>query len=359
MSAGRRRLAALRLTALGLGTADAASASDVVRHLLAVQAQDFNAALWALGQRAPGATAASVIAEHEAGGFVRSWPMRGTLHFVPPEDLRWMLSLTGDRQIRSAAARHRQLELEPADFERAADLAVAELSGGRTATRAELLAAFERGGVSPAGQRGPHLLGVLAQRGLLVQSGRERWSLLEEWAPGGRVLDRDEALRELALRYAIGHGPASDRDLAWWAGLPLTDVRAGLASAADRLERTEVDGTVYHHAPGLEPARRAVHLLPGFDEFLLGYADRSAQLDPERFQDVVPGGNGVFHPTIVVDGRVRGLWRRVKAGAKRITIGVRTFEPLPETAHRAIRKSLDRYGAFLGLEVELAEPATG
>lgn len=354
MTAAASRLAGLRLGALGISTADAPSAHAVVHGLLAMQAQDFPGALWALGLRVPGSTSASVIAEHESGAFVRSWPMRGTLHMVAAEDLWWMLSLTGERQVRSAASRFRQLELEPRDFERAGEIAVAQLEGGRALGRADLLAAFAAGGVAPDGQRGPHLLGVLAQRALIVQSGRERWVLHDEWVPQARRIERDEALRELAVRYMLGHGPATDRDLAWWAGLPLTDVRAGLAAAAPELEQLEVDGVTYHHRPGLEPAGRAVHLLPGFDEFLLGYTDRSAQLDPERFQLVVPGGNGVFHPTVVVDGRVVGTWRRVKTTPKRIVVELVTFEPLTEASRRAVRTRLDRYAAFLGIHVELA-----
>jgi hypothetical protein len=181
------------------------------------------------------------------------------------------------------------------------------------------------------------------------------WTLLEEWVAAPRTLDRDEALREFALRYMLGHGPATARDLAWWSSLTLTDARAGLAAAADQLDTLEVAGETYYMHPGLEPAPRAVHLLPGFDEFVLGYTDRSAQLAPEHFLTIVPGGNGVFFPTIVVDGQVVGTWKREKATAKRLTMRLSPFGSLSAATTRAIQARLARYAAFIGTEVVLAE----
>lgn len=354
MAAARSTLAALRLSALGIAGADAPDPVEAVRRLLALQAQDFPGALWSLGLRVPGSTAASVEAAHASGAIVRSWPMRGTLHLVAAEDLGWMLSLTGQRMVRSAEGRRRQLGLEAPDFVLAERIARAQLAGGRHLSRAALLAAFEEGGLATTGQRGIHTLGQLAQTGVLVQSGRDVWTLLEEWVTTPRRLDRDEALREFALRYMLGHGPATDRDLAWWSSLTLTDARAGLAAARDDLDVLEADGETYYLRPGLEPAARAVHLLPGFDEFVLGYTDRTAQLAKEHFLRIVPGGNGVFLPTIVVNGRVAGTWRREKATAARVTVSLVPFGTLGSSTERAVRTRLARYGEFLGVEVALA-----
>lgn len=348
------RIGALRLAALGIASPDAPTPAEAVRRSLAMQGQDLSGVLWSIGLRTPGATIAGVEAAHESGAFVRSWPMRGTLHVVPAEDLGWMLSLTGQRMVRSAEGRRRQLGLEAADFVRAERLVRHELSGGRHRTRAELLAALEAGGLSTTGQRGIHTLGQLAQTGVLVQSGRDRWALLEEWVPAPRRLPREEALRELALRYASSHGPVTDRDLAWWSSLTLTDARAGLAAAAPDLEQVEFEGRTYHHRPGLEPGGRGVHLLPGFDEFVLGYADRTAQLAPEHAGRIVPGGNGVCQPTVVIDGRVAGTWRRERAGRTAITVRLTPFETLSTTTSRAVRRRLDAYAEFLQSEVVLA-----
>ncbi|MCU1417942.1 MAG: winged helix DNA-binding protein [Schumannella sp.] len=348
------RLASLRLSALGIARAHAPNPLAAVHGLLAMQAQDYAGALWSVGLRVPGSTVTTVEEALASGQIVRSWPMRGTLHLVAADDLGWMLGLTGQRMVRAAEGRRRSLGLGAADFVRAEELLRAELSGGRTASRAELFAALDAGGISPAGQRGVHTLGQLAQTGVLVQSTKDNWRLLEEWVPQPRRLEPDEALREFALRYALGHGPVTARDFAWWSSLTLTDARAGLAAAADELATLSVDDETYYLRPGLEPAPPALHLLPGFDEFVLGYTDRTAQLPKEQFLTIVPGGNGVFLPTIVVDGQIVGTWKRAKSTSKRITFALSPFAALTAPTLRAVETRLTAYGEFLGTEVALA-----
>jgi hypothetical protein len=293
-----------------------------------------------------------VEAAQASGAIVRSWPMRGTLHFVAAEDLGWMLELTAERIIRSAAGRHRQLELADADFERAASIAHERLTGGTHLGRRELLAAFDQGGVSTAGQRGVHMLGKLAQLRILVLCGKSDWALYEEWIPNPRRLERDDALREFALRYFSAHGPATIRDFSWWSSLTLTDARRGVDLAREQLDELDIDGVTYYLRPGLEPAKAAVHLLPGFDEYLLGYSDRSAPLAGEDGAIIVPGGNGVFLPTIVVNGEVVGSWRRVTKGAK-TTLTPQPFHELAASAEAGIAKAARRYATYLGTPVEV------
>ncbi|CAN5438401.1 winged helix DNA-binding domain-containing protein [soil metagenome] len=345
----------MRVSALGIAAADAPSPVEAVRRLLAMQAQDFAGALWSIGLRVPGATVVSVEDALTRGEIVRSWPMRGTLHFVVAEDLGWMLGLTGQRMVRAADGRRRQLGLEAADFAHAEKLIRAELSGGRSATRSALMAALEAGGHATTGQRGVHTLVQLAQTGVLVQSSKDVWWLLEEWVTAPRRLEPDEALREFALRYALGHGPVSARDFAWWSSLTLSDARRGLAAASDELEQLVVDDETYYLRPGLAPAPRAVHLLPGFDEFVLGYTDRTPQLPATDFMKVVPGGNGVFLPTIVVDGQVIGTWKRDRATAKKWTYCLTPFAgSLDAATLGAVNARLERYSDFLDVEVVLA-----
>ncbi|WP_411698486.1 winged helix DNA-binding domain-containing protein [Conyzicola sp.] len=359
-AAHRRDIALLRLGTQRVSRAAVADASpaDTVRHLLAMQAQDFAGAKWSVGVRTPGSTDAAIEAALAAGEIVRSWPMRGTLHFVPPADLGWMLSLTSARTIRSAAGRHRQLELVEADFERARDIAVAELHGGRALSRADLLERFETGGISVAGQRGVHLIARLALWGVLVfgplrageagKANQQTFVLLDEWVTAPRTLERDEALGEFALRYFTGHGPATVRDFAWWSSLTLGDARAGLAIARDRLDELDLGGTQYFVPRDAAAATSEVLALPGFDEYLLGYQDRGAVLAQEHSELIVPGKNGMFMPTIVVGGEVVGTWRRTIT-AKGVTVEPQPFDPLSATSLRRFEAAVGRYAAFLGL----------
>jgi hypothetical protein len=331
-----REVALLRLAAQRLARPPEPDAAAAVRWLTALQAQDYRGALTSVALRTEGGSAAEVEAALSDGSVVRSWPLRGTLHLVAAEDLHWLLMLTAPRQVAAAARRRAQLDLDEATVARAGELAEDTLSGGRRLRRGELLEAWERGGVSTAGQRGYHLLWHLALAGRVclgpVQDGEQLVVLTEEWVMSPRRLDRDEALGELAARYFRSHGPATTTDLARWAGLTAAEVRAGLAVARTGLERLEVAG-VEHLLDPRTPERlaacrgraRGVFLLPGFDELLLGYADRSSVLDRQFADRIVPGGNGVFRPTVVSAGRVVGTWRTVGRGPQR------TIEATPFT----------------------------
>jgi hypothetical protein len=342
----RAQLTRLRLAAQWIARPRAgASAADVVRHLTAMQAQDFAGAQWSVALRTTTLTEADVEAAIADHSIVRSWPMRGTLHFVAPQDLGWILQLTGERGTRAAAGRHRQLELDENDFDRAADVAREHLSGGRLLTRPALLKAWDDAGISTAGQRGAHLLVNLSQKRVLVFGPRDgkqhTFTLLDDWVTAPRRLEGDEALGEFARRYFASHGPATVRDFAWWSSLTLTQARAAVAIA--RPDELIVDDTTYYLDASVEPARGGVHLLPGFDEYLLGYQDRTAALAAEHFERVVPGGNGMFMSTVVVDGEVTGLWRRTIT-ASGVDVTVEPFSgEAPDTA-----RAVARYAKYLG-----------
>ncbi|WP_347059764.1 winged helix DNA-binding domain-containing protein [Blastococcus sp. HT6-30] len=321
-------VALMRLVAQRLAGPPAPDAAAAVSRLTALQGQDLPGAIAAVALRTAARDRGAVLRALDEGTIVRSWPMRGTLHLLPAEDLPWMLDLLGPRAVAGLAGRRTALGLTGADAERARELTAAALSGGGRLSRGALLAAIESGGVATTGQRGYLLLWFLAQTGTLclgpTQDGEQLFVLLDEWVHRPRRLARDEALAELALRYFCGHGPATVHDLVRWAGTTVRDVRTGLAAVRDRLDSVEVDGAEYLLDPAT-PDRYAAHreqvreplLLPGFDEYVLGYADRGAILDPVFAERIVPGRNGVFRPTVVVDGRIAGTWRLPRRGSAR------------------------------------------
>ena len=354
-TADRRQLAELRLTAQGIAGEPLGSPVDVVTHMLAMQGQDFRGALWSVGLRTASATTADVeraLAERQVA---RSWPMRGTLHLVPAVDLGWMLQLTGERIFASAAGRHRQLGLDESQFSRARSTAERVLAGGLVTSRAALLEEFTAAGLDVSGQRGSHILLALSVRQVLVfgpvDGTTQTFTLLDEWVRNPRRLEGDEALAEFVLRYFLSHGPATIRDFAWWSSLTLTDARRGLAAVLHELESLDVDGTTYHHRPGLEAAPAGVHVLPGFDEYVLGYQDRSAQLAAEYAATIVPGGNGMFRSTIVVGGEIVGTWSKT-ASAKKVRVELQPFAALSQRDRGSAVSALRRYGDFVGLAVD-------
>ncbi|MGY1805526.1 winged helix DNA-binding domain-containing protein [Blastococcus sp. SYSU D00922] len=334
-----RDIGLLRLAALGLVGPRATSAAEAVRRLGALQGQDYPGALISVALRTESRLRADVEAALDAGEVVRSWPMRGTLHVVAAEDLHWFLDTVGVRALNGIGRRWAQLELDEAQAERAREVVLGALAGGGRASRTELLAAIADGGVHVTGQRGYHLLWYLSQTGTLCLgptdgAGEQLFVLLDDWIPAPRRLDRDEALAELALRFFTGHGPATVADLVRWAGSTARDVRTGLAAVRDRLEPVTVEGTEYLMDPRtpdrLAAAREeaeGVLLLPGFDEFVLGYGDRTAVVPTEFATRIVPGNNGMFRSTVVHRGRVVAVWRWAGRGAKR-TADVEPFTEL-------------------------------
>lgn len=330
--AGTVDVALLRVVAQLLAGPRAASALGVVERLSALQAQDLPGAIRSVALRMDSADlAAGEEGVREAlaeGSVVRSWPMRGTLHLVPAVDLSWMLSLTRVRMESGAARRREQLGIDEAVYGRARDLAVAAIEQRGPLARAELVAVWGAAGITSVPGRAYHLLHMLALREVLVQGpphptrpGEQLFALFAAWVPSPVRLGPEAALAVWAERYFRGHGPATVADFARWTGLPLTVARRGLAAVRGELARIEVDGVelwLDPATPDLLAAHRAeaqgVLLLPGFDELLLGYADRTPTL-PARWADaVVPGKNGLFRATVVHGGVVVGTWARVASG---------------------------------------------
>jgi len=346
----RRTLAALRLAAQRIATPEPASPADTVRWMLALQAQDLPGARWSVGLRTPGSTDASVAAAIDSGEIVRSWPMRGTLHLVAPEDVRWMMRIAARRQATTAATRRRDLGITAEQVVAASDIAVGLLVGGRAIRRDALLAEWERAGIPTSGQRGYHLIWALAHAALIVfgpgDGKHPTFVLLEEWVAPAPELDDDAALGEFASRYFRSHGPATVHDLAWWASITVSDARTG-AALAEGLEERQFDGVTHYFGAGQEPAAPGVHVLPGFDEYLLGYRDRSSVLAPEFSRLIAPGENGIFLPTVVVDGRVVATWKRTETTAE-VRATLSPFTTLTKKGYAGYERALRRYGEFIG-----------
>lgn len=366
----RTELRRLRLRSHGLTRAPrsvAGTPGTAVARMFALQGQDLPGALWSIGQRVPGTDVAQVRAAFDSGELVRTWPLRGTLHVLAAEDVGWVLALTGPRSLTMGAGTERQLGLDAAAFDVARTVAMRELTGGGRASRAELFAAFEAAGVSTAGQRGVHLLWHLAVSGLLVLGpfrGTEQLVVLtDEWIPRPRALAGDDAVREFVTRYLTGRGPATLADLTWWAKLPVTLARRALDDLRGSLTELSCSGTTsWALTSALDQVAadtpRQVLMLPGFDEFLLGYSDRSAPLAARHAPLTVPGGNGVFKPTVVVGGKVVGLWSR-RASPRRVVVTCTPFNtPFSPRVATALTSAAAGYGRFHGLEAQivLAEP---
>lgn len=347
----------LRLVNLGVMNGHH-TAYDVVKHLGAMQAQDYKQALWAIGARIPNSTISTVEAEIETGVILRTWAMRGTIHFIPTEDTQWMIDLCASRALGSFEHRMRQLDLTQEIVFKSLEILQKALTGKKALSRAYLMNLLDESGISTEGQRGYHILAQLGNRGLIAigptLNNEQTFILPDEWATMRR-LSREESLAELVKRFFMSHAPATEQDFARWTGLTLTDTRRGIESVKPHLRQETIDGTTYYlnaESPTTTIKQpKSVRLLAGFDEFLLGYKDRDTILPPEYAQQVVPGNNGVFKAIIVVDGVVSGTWnRQIKSKAVHVTL--HPFESL-DGLDDQIHAELEKYSQFMALPVIL------
>jgi hypothetical protein len=331
------------------------TAAELVAWFGAVQAQDYAGSLWAIGQRLPDALEVDVEAAVASRAIIRTWPMRETLHFVAAPDVRWMLALLAPRLPRRNAGRHRHLELDAAVFAQARKLLARALRGGVRLTRAAAYQALEHGGISPGAQRGIHVLGYLAQEGLICFGPRDgkqlTFVLFEDWVPPCAVPSREEALARMATLYFRSHGPATLLDFAWWSGLPMKDARAAIHEAGDAIESdtraspVTWTGKAAGARAGSRPRRRPLAaLLPPWDEYLVAYKDRQAALGHLTMD---PPPMVIGNALVIVDGRVRGTWKR-RLAPSGVAITLDFWSRPSESEKRATLAAVERYGRFVG-----------
>lgn len=350
-----RRLHAQRLTGEPF-----TSPVDAVRWLGAVQSQDYAAAKWALALRSNGVTEAALDRLFDASAILRTHVMRPTWHFVLPDDIRWLLDLTGRKVRLGLVARYRELELDDNVVARASAAFAAALAGGRHLTRPGLGDVLRAAGISPEGQRLPHLLMRAELDGLIVSGPRRgkqfTYALLEERVPKAPLRDRTEAVAELARRYFRSHGPAQVQDFAWWSGLSMADTRKGIALAGKALEHQVIDGKDYWfdaEAGAAGTAAGVAHLLPNFDEYSVAYRDRSAMVHAGRpFDPAFFSFGSILSNVVTVGGVVRGAWRRTFTPSG-VRIEIRVLDRLGTRETAAVEAAGRRMGPFFERPVEL------
>lgn len=351
-------IARLRLVSQLLERGNARSPARVASWMGAMQAQDLQMSLWAVGVRMRAGTVDSVVSALNRGTIIRTHVLRPTWHLVPARDLGWMLDLTAPQVRAGIAARHRQLGLTPRAISKSHAIIERTISGQGPATRAQLVEALESGGFSSLDNRLAHLL-MLAELDQLICSGPitdggPTYALMSDRVKRSVRLDRDEALEVLVSRYLNGHGPATLKDYAWWSGLAMGDVRRSFEIVRGRFAFSRVDGAEYWHRRDLRDTARGhegAFLLPAYDEFMIAYSDRSPSIVPGRIARAI-SSNGVFRPMVVVGGRVIGTWRRIRSNRK-AGVNVGLFANPSMSLKRMIEQAAWRYASFQRCSMEV------
>lgn len=349
-----QELACLRLASQAISRPQSEQPLEILRRLVAIQGQDYGHAKWAIGLRSA-VNEQQIEALIEQTQIVRTWLMRGTLHMLALSDLRWMLGLFAERLLQQRGRRHRELELDQATFTRSRSIIEQALSGGKRLDRRSLLALLEAESIVTSGQRGIHILQQVSLQGVICQLNAAKnnplFALIDEICPPEDPLPSEEAMQRLALSYFRSRGPATLQDFITWSGMPITAARRALESVASQLQSRTIDEQTYWFDRELDPVGSkpdALYLLPGFDEYLLGYGQRDAVLDPSHANHIVPGGNGVFFPIIVYRGRVVGTWKR-SLKKDQLNLTPQVFEASDQIEQAALQSAADHYARYLGL----------
>jgi hypothetical protein len=349
----RRALLGERIARHGLGSKRVDSAAAATALTTAVQAQDSLAARLGVRVRATDVTDADVMHAVEIDRtIVRTWLMRGTIHLVEAGDLRWMVRLIGPAVARKFRTRWRQLGLTDGVLEQAV-AALPELLADGPRNRQQIRAGLDERGVtldSPDPQAHTHALVYASTIGLVCRGpdrGRHAtFVLVDDWLPGSPAgPSGDDALAELARRYFAAYSPATPYDFAAWSGLPHA---RSVALIRDELSPVDVDGRSGFRLGDVSP-ERGVRLLPAFDNYLIGYKDRAAILDPALHEHVYQGG--MIRPTVLVDGQVVGTWKLDRAKGR---VTVSPFTRLTSAVRRAVDAELADLCRFLDRELDSA-----
>ncbi|NLR67278.1 winged helix DNA-binding domain-containing protein [Chitinophaga varians] len=344
----------LRLQQQCLITPQHSRPGELVAWMGAVQAQDYAAAKWAIGQRLTAAT--DTLLDDAMGNWeiIRTHVLRPTWHFVAPADLRWMLKLSAPRVKALCAYNDNRWGITKAVITKSQKVLEKLLRNRQQLTRLQIAPALQQAGIVTDEYRLGSLLGHAELDGLICSGPRHgkqfSYVLLEEHVPATAPLSKAESIAALAQRYFHSHGPATLQDFAWWSGLTVIEAKSGLEAVKDQLIAVEADDKTYWTPPVKTTKEKlSVFLLPAYDEFTVAYKKRD-------IQQLHINGNlapmASLGPVIVADGQITGTWKRT-INKKDISLELQPIKPLKKTHQPALKKAIQQYSAFNGLPVTI------
>ncbi|PSL50167.1 winged helix DNA-binding protein [Chitinophaga niastensis] len=327
---------------------------EVVSWFGAMQSQEYANSKWGIGVRLPGSTDADIEKAISNKSIVRTSALRGTLHLMAAEDIRWILTLIQPNVMTRMRSIERKLGMDDHLFDKTNQLIKKALEGGQQLIRKELIALMQEKGINTEENRMNHILYRASLTGIIcngpLRGKQHTHTLLDEWLPVSKQLSREQSLSTLAQRYFTSHGPATVADFALWSGLSVTDARAGLEMVKKSLVSHRINEAEYWTAPGkVNVPDDTAFLLPAFDEYFIAYKDRSDVIDMAHANKVMTI-NGIFNPVMVINGQVVGTWKRT---FKKDTVTIETapFKPLKKAQQKALEAAGLQYAQFLDLKL--------
>jgi hypothetical protein len=343
-----RDIIRLRLVNQQLTRSDFTDPGALVRWMGCIQAQDYGAAVWAIGNRITRIGYSDIERDFNKGRILRTHILRPTWHFIAPEDIRWMLKLTGGKVRRILQRYLKKTGVEEKDLKLSKKIFEKELAGSRWLTRSTLNEMLKSKKINTDEIRMAFHLMDAELEGLICSGPRQgkqfTYMLLEERVPAFKPIDGREAVSEMTKRYFQSRGPATQKDFCWWSGLSTQEAKLGLEMNEKNMACEKIKGAGYWFYEGKAQLKTTgIQLLPVYDEYAVGYHDRSAIIHPDHLN---LSGSGIFRPVIIHQGKIAGLWKKI-AGKGKIHVEKQLFTPMNQAAAAALEKAEKAYKRFL------------
>jgi hypothetical protein len=351
-----RMIASHRLINQQITGTDLSAPDELVRWMGCMQAQDFAGAKWAIGNRIKGITEAEIDRQFNEGKILRTHILRPTWHFVSPDDIGWILQLTAPKIKAFNKVLHHKLGIDKNILQRSKNIISKALTANKQLTREQLVLWLKKAKINTDDIRSNFLLMDAELDGIICSGGRRgkqfTYALLQERVPKTRHLSQEAAIAALTEKYFVSRGPATLQDFAWWSGLNLSLAKKGIEMNKQKLSHAVLNGQAYWFSaemPLHQKPQSTIHLLPAFDEYTVAYKDRSDVLNPAYRQQ---SGNGIFKPTIVINGQIAGTRERTLSKDK-VLVTIHPFTILNKRSQDLIKAEARRYARFVDKELVL------
>ena len=327
----------------------------MVQWLCAVQAQEFAQTKWGLGLRLLHIKDDEIEKDFTEGKIIRTHLLRPTWHFVAATDIRWLLTLTAPRVNIINAYMYRQLELDGSVFKRCNDILIKTLQGNKQLTRDAINEVFQKNKIIAKGHRLSYIMMQAELSGIICSGSRQgnqfTYALLDERVLRTNSLTKEEGLAELTKRYFLSRGPATLKDFSTWSGLTFSDCKKGVEAITSHFEKEVIEGEEYYFAASNRINKKPftdIYLLPIYDEFIMGYKDRSAILE---FKNSLKHSSSLHYDCMIVfDGQIIGTWRRT-ISKKSIDIEFEFFKPLTKKQSKALEHAINRFEEYTNMTI--------
>ncbi len=327
----------------------------LVSYMMAMQAQEYAQAKWAIGLRLPGLTDADVEKDLNDGKIIRTHILRPTWHWVAPADIRWLMVLSSPRVHAFNRLYYKKTELDTKTLNKCMNILIKQLEGNNFKTRKALNEEFKKAKILTDTLRLSLIMMHAELEGIICSGPREgkqfTYRLLDELVPSAKLVSREELLADLTYKYFNTRGPATLQDFAWWSGLSMTEVKEGVAQVGKKLDSFILNDQQYLFKPKkLKDISKLQHtfLMPDYDEYGISYKDRSIIF---LGKSTHPSNSAYFH-SIIMNGITIGTWKVTEKGNK-VSIQTNYKEPLSKAKEKLMDTAIKKYLTFIGKELSV------